>query len=72
MNINYIKNRIIICQESKEDIKWASRWDYILDSMPHTRIHWFRLIAKYFLNCVHSQIVGKICSIPAIFPLGEV
>lgn len=29
---------------SQEDnsIKWASRWDYILVSMPHTNIQWFR------------------------------
>ena len=24
------------------ELKWASRWDYILESMPHTKIHWFR------------------------------
>ena len=28
-------------QEDKK-IRWASRWDYILESMPHTNIQWFR------------------------------
>ncbi|NXD25600.1 TM9S2 protein, partial [Spelaeornis formosus] len=28
--------------EEKNSIKWASRWDYILESMPHTNIQWFR------------------------------
>ncbi|NXP20252.1 TM9S2 protein, partial [Scytalopus superciliaris] len=28
--------------EEKNNIKWASRWDYILESMPHTNIQWFR------------------------------
>ncbi|NXX53456.1 TM9S2 protein, partial [Scopus umbretta] len=27
--------------EEKNNIKWASRWDYILESMPHTNIQWF-------------------------------
>uniref|UniRef100_A0AAX7UEP7 Transmembrane 9 superfamily member n=1 Tax=Astatotilapia calliptera TaxID=8154 RepID=A0AAX7UEP7_ASTCA len=28
--------------EEDNTIKWASRWDYILVSMPHTNIQWFR------------------------------
>uniref|UniRef100_A0A8C3AUZ6 Transmembrane 9 superfamily member n=1 Tax=Cyclopterus lumpus TaxID=8103 RepID=A0A8C3AUZ6_CYCLU len=28
--------------EENNSIKWASRWDYILVSMPHTNIQWFR------------------------------
>uniref|UniRef100_A0A8C7FA64 Transmembrane 9 superfamily member n=1 Tax=Oncorhynchus kisutch TaxID=8019 RepID=A0A8C7FA64_ONCKI len=30
--------------EENNDIKWASRWDYILVSMPHTNIQWFRSV----------------------------
>ncbi|CAH0380589.1 unnamed protein product [Bemisia tabaci] len=25
-------------------IKWSSRWDYILESMPNTNIHWFSIL----------------------------
>ena len=28
--------------EAKNEVKWSSRWDYILDSMPHRNIQWFR------------------------------
>ncbi|KAG7245515.1 hypothetical protein CRUP_022958, partial [Coryphaenoides rupestris] len=28
--------------EEDKKIRWASRWDYILESMPHTNIQWFR------------------------------
>jgi hypothetical protein len=34
--------------EQKNDIKWSSRWDYILDSMPHSNIQWFRLVQFSF------------------------
>jgi len=23
-------------------VRWSSRWDYLLESMPHTNIQWFR------------------------------
>jgi transmembrane 9 superfamily protein 2/4 len=26
------------------EIKWASRWDYILNSMPHAKIQWFSIV----------------------------
>ncbi|XP_030838017.1 transmembrane 9 superfamily member 2 isoform X3 [Strongylocentrotus purpuratus] len=26
------------------NVYWASRWDYILDSMPHTNIQWFSIL----------------------------
>ena len=32
----------ILQPETDPNHKWASRWDYILDSMPHTKIQWFR------------------------------
>ena len=30
------------------EIRWASRWDYILDSMPHTNIQWFRSVHRAY------------------------
>ncbi|KAL4608818.1 transmembrane 9 superfamily member 2-like [Arapaima gigas] len=31
-------------------IRWASRWDYILESMPHTNIQWFRQVVFFIMN----------------------
>jgi len=33
--------------QENDQIKWASRWDYILDSMPHTNIQVFLPILKW-------------------------
>uniref|UniRef100_A0A8C1M127 Transmembrane 9 superfamily member n=1 Tax=Cyprinus carpio TaxID=7962 RepID=A0A8C1M127_CYPCA len=30
--------------KQNDDIRWASRWDYILVSMPHTNIQWFSIM----------------------------
>ncbi|XP_072254150.1 transmembrane 9 superfamily member 2-like, partial [Pyxicephalus adspersus] len=30
--------------EEEKNIRWASRWDYILESMPHTHIQWFSIM----------------------------
>lgn len=46
--------------KEKNDVKWSSRWDYILDSMPHTNIQWFSilnsLVIVLFLSGTHVQI----------------
>ena len=31
-------------EENKEGVRWSSRWDYILESMPHTNIQWFSIL----------------------------
>ncbi|XP_065055621.1 transmembrane 9 superfamily member 2-like [Rhopilema esculentum] len=41
-------------------LKWASRWDYILDSMPHTRIHWFSIMNSLVIVLFLSGMVGMI------------
>ena len=28
----------------QNDVKWSSRWDYILESTPHTNIQWFSIL----------------------------
>lgn len=33
---------VVFMLQENTSIKWASRWDYILVSMPHTNIQWFR------------------------------
>lgn len=45
-------------------IKWSSRWDYILESMPHTNIQWFSilnsLIIILFLSAMVAMIILRI------------
>jgi transmembrane 9 superfamily protein 2/4 len=40
--------------------KWASRWDYILESMPHTKIHWFSIMNSLVIVLFLSGMIGMI------------
>ncbi|XP_077866353.1 LOW QUALITY PROTEIN: transmembrane 9 superfamily member 2-like [Saccoglossus kowalevskii] len=42
------------------EIKWASRWDYILDSMPHTNIQWFSIMNSLVIVLFLSGMVAMI------------
>lgn len=42
------------------DVKWSSRWDYILDSMPHTNIQWFSIMNSLVIVLFLSGMVGMI------------
>ncbi|XP_031555526.1 transmembrane 9 superfamily member 2-like [Actinia tenebrosa] len=46
----------------KEDntLKWASRWDYILQSMPHTKIQWFSIMNSLVIVLFLSGMVAMI------------
>ena len=57
-------------KKENHNIRWASRWDYILDSMPHAKIQWFSIlnslvivlflsgmIAMILLRTVHKDLV---------------
>uniref|UniRef100_A0A2K5PVZ6 Transmembrane 9 superfamily member n=1 Tax=Cebus imitator TaxID=2715852 RepID=A0A2K5PVZ6_CEBIM len=46
----------------KEDknIRWASRWDYILESMPHTHIQWFSIMNSLVIVLFLSGMVAMI------------
>ena len=41
-------------------IKWSSRWDYILDSMPHTNIQWFSILNSLVIVLFLSGMVAMI------------
>ncbi|NWX26917.1 TM9S2 protein, partial [Notiomystis cincta] len=45
--------------EEKNSIKWASRWDYILESMPHTNIQWFSLLPSNLLCVLLKYVLFK-------------
>ncbi|GMT33198.1 hypothetical protein PFISCL1PPCAC_24495, partial [Pristionchus fissidentatus] len=44
----------------KTDVKWSSRWDYILDSMPHSNIQWFSIMNSLVIVLFLSGMVGMI------------
>ena len=46
-------------REAKE-IRWASRWDYILGSMPQTNVQWFSLINSILITLFLTAMVTMI------------
>ncbi|KAL8625581.1 transmembrane 9 superfamily member 2 [Nucella lapillus] len=42
------------------NIKWSSRWDYILESMPHTNIQWFSILNSLVIVVFLSGMVAMI------------
>ena len=49
---------LILLQESH--IEWASRWDYILTSLPHTNIQWFSILNSVVIVLFLSGMVAMI------------
>ncbi|XP_077299784.1 transmembrane 9 superfamily protein member 2 [Arctopsyche grandis] len=45
---------------NNDTIKWSSRWDYILDSMPHTNIQWFSILNSLVIVLFLSGMVAMI------------
>jgi len=43
-----------------QNVKWSSRWDYILDSMPHTNIQWFSIMNSLVIVLFLSGMVAMI------------
>ncbi|CAK9821413.1 Transmembrane 9 superfamily member 2 [Anthophora retusa] len=41
-------------------IKWSSRWDYILESIPHTNIQWFSILNSLIIVLFLSGMVAMI------------
>uniref|UniRef100_A0A452HDF8 Transmembrane 9 superfamily member n=1 Tax=Gopherus agassizii TaxID=38772 RepID=A0A452HDF8_9SAUR len=52
--------RIASSPYKENDIKWASRWDYILESMPHTNIQWFSIMNSLVIVLFLSGMVAMI------------
>ncbi|XP_076749997.1 transmembrane 9 superfamily protein member 2 isoform X1 [Xylocopa sonorina] len=50
-SVTYVKN---------DTIKWSSRWDYILESMPHTNIQWFSILNSLIIVLFLSGMVAMI------------
>uniref|UniRef100_A0A7M4FKW3 Transmembrane 9 superfamily member n=1 Tax=Crocodylus porosus TaxID=8502 RepID=A0A7M4FKW3_CROPO len=46
--------------QEEKGIRWASRWDYILESMPHTHIQWFSIMNSLVIVLFLSGMVAMI------------
>ncbi|XP_046401504.1 transmembrane 9 superfamily member 2 [Ischnura elegans] len=46
--------------KENNSIKWSSRWDYILESMPHTNIQWFSILNSLVIVLFLSGMVAMI------------
>lgn len=46
--------------QKNNSIRWVSRWDYILDSMPHTNIQWFSIMNSLVIVLFLSGMVAMI------------
>lgn len=42
------------------NVKWSSRWDYILESMPHSNIQWFSILNSLVIVLFLSGMVAMI------------
>jgi transmembrane 9 superfamily protein 2/4 len=42
------------------DVRWASRWDYILKSLPQTRIQWFSILNSLVIVLFLSGMIAMI------------
>uniref|UniRef100_A0A1W7R9E2 Transmembrane 9 superfamily member n=2 Tax=Hadrurus TaxID=88315 RepID=A0A1W7R9E2_9SCOR len=43
-----------------DNVKWSSRWDYILESMPHTNIQWFSILNSLVIVLFLTGMVAMI------------
>ena len=53
-------NQTLFFLKENNEIKWSSRWDYILDSMPHTNIQWFSILNSLVIVLFLSGMVAMI------------
>ncbi|KAK2566569.1 Transmembrane 9 superfamily member 2 [Acropora cervicornis] len=51
---------VTFTEEENTNHKWASRWDYILDSMPHTNIQWFSIMNSLVIVLFLTGMVAMI------------
>lgn len=55
--VNYTYNLKFIADPQ---VRWSSRWDYILESMPHTNIQWFSIMNSLVIVLFLSGMVAMI------------
>ena len=48
------------CLQENNTVKWSSRWDYILETMPHTNIQWFSILNSLVIVLFLTGMVAMI------------
>jgi len=59
LKYRWIRGCLVLFQLNNT-IKWSSRWDYILESMPHTNIQWFSILNSLVIVLFLSGMVAMI------------
>ena len=59
LKYRWIRKCLVLFQVNNT-IKWSSRWDYILESMPHTNIQWFSILNSLVIVLFLSGMVAMI------------
>ncbi|XP_013783534.1 transmembrane 9 superfamily member 2-like [Limulus polyphemus] len=57
ITVNYTYSVFFLKDNS---VKWSSRWDYILESMPHTNIQWFSILNSLVIVLFLTGMVAMI------------
>ncbi|KAG1685800.1 Membrane-associated protein Hem [Nymphon striatum] len=57
LTVNYTYSVIF---KENNNVKWSSRWDYILESMPHTNIQWFSILNSLIIVLFLSGMLGMV------------
>lgn len=57
--LNIIYTYSVKFEENKQ-IRWGSRWDYILESMSHTSIQWFSILNSFVIVLFLTGMVAMI------------
>uniref|UniRef100_U3KMI9 Transmembrane 9 superfamily member n=1 Tax=Oryctolagus cuniculus TaxID=9986 RepID=U3KMI9_RABIT len=58
-NLNVIYTYSVKFEENK-DVKWSSRWDYVLESMTNTNIQWFSITNSFVVVLFLSGMVAVV------------
>lgn len=56
----YIRYTYSVEFEENKDVRWSSRWDYILESMPNPSIQWFSILNSVVIVMFLSGMVAMI------------
>uniref|UniRef100_A0A672YQL7 Transmembrane 9 superfamily member n=1 Tax=Sphaeramia orbicularis TaxID=375764 RepID=A0A672YQL7_9TELE len=59
-DVSVVYTYSVTFEVENNQIKWASRWDYILVSMPHTNIQWFSIMNSLVIVLFLSGMVAMI------------
>ncbi|KAH8010081.1 hypothetical protein HPB51_024756 [Rhipicephalus microplus] len=54
------------CGQRNDQVRWSSRWDYILESLPQTNIQWFRLTQNIVAIKLEAEVLSSSNAKPVV------